>query len=419
MKKAFLLAITVFLLLSSFSSTVYALSGDDIIGTWRLTSVVIDSKILTPEEAGMLFISLNAENNAVILSPGNDQQFMNWNITGDSVVLKNDSDEVICIYEDGNLMFEDNGIIMTFERVSDEIEIVADSPVKNSVVIDDFIGMWSGVYIEASGFFITLTDAGVEVTLIITENTLESRERYGDMEVVNTATCTMAGYYLQINNSDGTTQLLALHENGMIALPSYGTTIWLTNDNGTVDIPPDELWKCAACGRVENMEMFCADCGAMKPQLTEPDGWNCSCGAENKGKFCTKCGRSKPGNTPQPIYLCGNCGWEPEGLENPPDYCAECGALMLIDGQWRCAICEHKENKDNFCTECGQPKPDVKNEYMCSDCGWEPEDLENPPKYCPKCGDIFNEDDLLVPCRWCSGKLRCIHQILGNWKHSS
>lgn len=52
-------------------------------------------------------------------------------------------------------------------------------------------------------------------------------------------------------------------------------------------------------------------------------GWTCSCGTVNKGKFCFECGRKKPSGVPQ--YKCDKCGWEPEDPTKPPRFCPECG----------------------------------------------------------------------------------------------
>ncbi|MBE5869681.1 MAG: SPFH domain-containing protein [Lachnospiraceae bacterium] len=68
---------------------------------------------------------------------------------------------------------------------------------------------------------------------------------------------------------------------------------------------------------------FCTVCGAKKPEPVSPDGWTCSCGTVNKGKFCMNCGAKKPAGVPQ--YKCDKCGWEPEDKAHPPKFCPECG----------------------------------------------------------------------------------------------
>ena len=95
-----------------------------------------------------------------------------------------------------------------------------------------------------------------------------------------------------------------------------------------------------------------------KPVKQEETGWTCSCGTVNIGKFCIECGSKKP----EPVH-----GWT-----------CSCGAV----------------NKGKFCSECGAKKPAGIPQYKCDKCGWEPEKGTNPPKFCPECGDPFDDGDI-------------------------
>ena len=121
--------------------------------------------------------------------------------------------------------------------------------------------------------------------------------------------------------------------------------------------PAQNGWKCA-CGATATGK-FCPECGAKKPEPKPAGGWKCACGATANGKFCPECGSSKPAD----------------------------------DGGWTCSC--GQQNKGKFCVGCGSKKPAGVPQYRCDKCGWQPEDPTKAPRFCPECGDPFDNGDII------------------------
>ncbi len=87
----------------------------------------------------------------------------------------------------------------------------------------------------------------------------------------------------------------------------------------------------------------------------QSEEWTCNCGSKNIGKFCSECGKEQ-------------------------------------DNGWRCEC--KTVNKGKFCFNCGKPKPKEAAIYQCDKCGWQPENPSSDIKFCPLCGDKFDENDI-------------------------
>ena len=94
-------------------------------------------------------------------------------------------------------------------------------------------------------------------------------------------------------------------------------------------------------------------------QTSSPAGeetWQCSCGATVTGNFCSRCGAKKPADE----------SWQ-----------CSCGATVT----------------GNFCSRCGAKKPAGAPIYRCKKCGRESKNSAEAPRFCPQCGEPFEENN--------------------------
>lgn len=117
-----------------------------------------------------------------------------------------------------------------------------------------------------------------------------------------------------------------------------------------------DMWKCPVCGKNVSGK-FCPECGTKKPEPKANEAWTCPhCGKTATGKFCPECGTKKP---------------------EPDTWTCKCGTV----------------NNSNFCQNCGEKRPAQVVAYRCNKCVWEPADMNSIPKFCPECGNVFDDND--------------------------
>lgn len=112
------------------------------------------------------------------------------------------------------------------------------------------------------------------------------------------------------------------------------------------------MGMAAQAGGVNAGNLFAMAQQNQQPQVqvqNQPPTWKCSaCGhKDNRGNFCAECGAPKPVVNE---WKCPECG-----AVNKGKFCAECGKPRPVSDEWTCEC--GTVNKGKFCAECGKPRP--------------------------------------------------------------
>ena len=59
------------------------------------------------------------------------------------------------------------------------------------------------------------------------------------------------------------------------------------------------------------------------------------------------------------------------------------------------SVIEGRMTGRRVCPNCGSRKPAGIPQYKCDKCGWQPADPTKAPRFCPECGDPFDNGDMV------------------------
>ena len=111
---------------------------------------------------------------------------------------------------------------------------------------------------------------------------------------------------------------------------------------------------------------------------------------EDKTLICRDCGAEF-------VFTAGEQAFYAEkGFQNEPSRCKACRDARKANGGARRDDSRPREMYDAICAECGKPTPAGTPKYKCDKCGREPKDPTHPPKFCPECGDPFDDGDIVL-----------------------
>ena len=152
---------------------------------------------------------------------------------------------------------------------------------------------------------------------------IDEHERQKIMDMENTGNQIVAALTGMTMQTNGYGQLMGMQTNG------YGQPMGMQNNGYAQPVNQGMPQHGNIAGAAAGMAAAAAG-GVAVNQAMNQETWQCSCGMVNSGKFCAQCGQTRPamnvsGYSQMNTVRCSNCGWQPSDPNQTPKFCPECG----------------------------------------------------------------------------------------------
>ena len=168
----------------------------------------------------------------------------------------------------------------------------------------------------------------------LSSSAIDEQERQQIMEMENTGNQIVAALTGMPLMNNGYSQPMGMQNNGYgqpmgMQNNGYGQPMGMQNNGYTQPMNQGMPQHGNFAGAVAGVAAAVAG-GAAGNQNMNNGSWQCSCGMVNSGKFCAQCGQPRPamnasGYSQMNTVRCNNCGWQPSDPSQTPKFCPECG----------------------------------------------------------------------------------------------
>ena len=168
----------------------------------------------------------------------------------------------------------------------------------------------------------------------LSSSAIDEQERQQIMEMENTGNQIVAALTGMPLMNNGYSQPMGMQNNGYgqpmgMQNNGYGQPMGMQNNGYTQPMNQGMPQHGNFAGAVAGVAAAVAG-GVAGNQNMNNGSWQCSCGMVNSGKFCAQCGQPRPamnasGYSQMNTVRCSNCGWQPSDPSQTPKFCPECG----------------------------------------------------------------------------------------------